>query len=208
VLTGNDDDSLDTDNGWNGNVQFLIVSQRDGRGDNGFEMSSAGVMTSPATNPTIANFTIVGSSNADPGNGLRINSGHIGRFINGVVTDIDECFRWQDAGNDNDTFDGIGTDPSFDNSLFDCAGGITNEDPDTPAALASIAAGADNTTTTSVSLINGFINDTAVDGRPAFSDLNGTVDTFFENTDYIGAVENTSDDWWADWSCGLAADDC
>ncbi len=210
VLTGNDDDSLDTDNGWNGNVQFVIVKQRDGRGDNGFEMSSAGTGISPATNPTIANFTIVGSTKAtDPGNAFRINSGHIGRFINGVVEDQDECFRWQDAGNNNATFDGIGVDPSFDNTLFDCgAGGLTIDSPETPAAVASVGAGADNTTAVDVNLINGFINDTAAAGRTAFTDLPTNVDVFFEDVSYIGAVENASDDWWDEWSCGLVADDC
>ncbi|WP_133162330.1 hypothetical protein [Hyphococcus luteus] len=210
ILTGNDDDSLDTDNGWQGNVQFIIVKQRDGRGDNGFEMSSAGTTVSPATNPTIANFTIVGTSKAtDPGNSFRINSGHIGRFINGVVEEADECFRWQDAGDGDATFDGVDIDPTFNNTLFDCGtGGLTNEDPETQVAVDAVADDATNTTSVDVNLIDGFINDSAAAGRTAFTDLPTNIDPFFEDTDYIGAVENSADDWWADWSCGLAADDC
>ena len=214
VLTGNDDDSLDTDQGWNGDAQFIIVAQRDGRGDNGFEMSSTGVGVTPATDPRIANFTIVSTTRSSgPGRGIRLNTGHIGEFFNGIVTDTtEECIRWDDTdsdtgddirpGNTNNTFE-AGFDPSFDNTLFDCAGGLARDD--FPGALASVNAGADNTTTTSVNLINGFINDTAADGRPAFGDLPGT---FLEDVDYIGAVENSSDDWWAEWTCGLAADDC
>ncbi|MAW81196.1 MAG: hypothetical protein CMI63_13235 [Parvularcula sp.] len=210
VLTGNDDDSLDTDNGWNGNAQFVIVKQRDGRGDNGFEMSSAGTAVSPATNPTIANFTIFGTTKmTDPGNAIRINSGHIGRFINGVITDEDECFRWQDAGDGNATYDGLGVDPTFNNSLFDCGtGGLTIDSPETPAAVASIGADASNTTAVDVNLIDDFINDTAAAGRTAFTDLPTNVDPFFEDVSYIGAVEDQNDDWWDEWSCGLAADDC
>ncbi len=205
VLTGNDDDSLDTDLGWNGNVQYLIVKQRDGRGDNGFEMSNAGSATLP-TDPTIANFTIVSTTRvADPGRGIRLNTGHVGRFINGVVTDSTEaCIRWDSTAGDGDaTYDGYPDDPAFDYSLFDCPTLATDALGDD-----AVAAGTMNTSTTSVSLINGFINDAAVAGRTPHPDLNGTVDTFFENTGYIGAVENSSDDWWEGWSCGLVADDC
>ncbi len=210
VLTGIDDDSLDTDNGWNGNAQFIIVKQRDGRGDNGFEMSSTGTAAPLPTNPTIANFTIFGTTKAsEPGNAFRINSGHVGRFINGVVTDADACFRWQDAGDGDATYDGVGTDPTFNNTLFDCgAGGLTIDDPETPAAVASVTDDGTNTTSVEINLINDFINDTAAAGRTAFTDLPGTIDPFFDDVDYIGAVESSSDDWWADWSCGLAADDC
>ncbi|MEO1251900.1 MAG: hypothetical protein AAFW81_06100 [Pseudomonadota bacterium] len=223
VLTGNDDDSLDTDQGWNGNVQFLIVAQRSGRGDNGFEMSSAGLGTTADTDPTIANFTIAATTRdrLSPGNGIRLNSGHRGNFINGVITDIDHCFRWQQsAGNGDTTFDS-GIDPTFVNSLFDCDAGLAraaitgSSDPDddepdnlTAVPAAMLAAGAENTDSVSVSLINGFINDGAINGRTAFTDLNTNVDAFFENTTYIGAVENAMDDWWAEWSCGLEEDDC
>ncbi len=210
VLTGNDDDSLDTDQGWDGSAQFIIVKQRDGRGDNGFEMSSTGAGVTPATNPNIGNFTILSTTRAsEPGNGIRINTGHIGRFFNGIVTDTTEaCFRWQDAGDGNATFDGVGTDPSFDNTLFDCVGGLDRADPDNPAAVASVGAGTDNTQAVSVNLISGFINDSAAAGRTAFTDPSGTIDTFFENVGYIGAVEDSNDRWWAEWSCGLEADDC
>ncbi len=207
VLTGNDDDSLDTDHGWNGNVQYIVVKQRDGRGDNGFEMSSSGAGVTPATNPTIANYTIASTTRAtEPGRGQRLNTGHIGRFINGIVTDTTEsCIRWDDPGDGNDTYDGAAADPTFENVLFDCPTLVRN---DAAGGLAAIGASASNDTTTDVNLINGFINDSAAAGVTPFSDLNTNVDSFFENTGYIGAVENSSDDWYAGWTCGLAADDC
>jgi hypothetical protein len=75
-------------------------------------------------------------------------------------------------------------------------------------AVDAVADDATNTTSVDVNLIDGFINDSAAAGRTAFTDLPTNIDPFFEDTDYIGAVENSADDWWADWSCGLAADDC
>jgi hypothetical protein len=210
VLTGNDDDSLDTDQGWNGFVQYLIVKQRSGRGDNGFEMSSTGAGVTPATNPTIANFTIVSTTRTtEPGLGLRLNTGHIGRFINGVVTDsLEACLRWDDPGDGNSTYDGVSADPTFNNTMFDCVGGLERSTPDAPGAVASVGADATNTTSTSNTLINGFINGSAESARPAFTDLPGTIDAFFDDVSHIGAVRDSSDVWWAGWTCGLAADDC
>ena len=41
VLSGNEDDSLDWDYGWTGKVQFLVIHQRAGIGDNGIEAAGA-----------------------------------------------------------------------------------------------------------------------------------------------------------------------
>ena len=41
VLSGNEDDSLDWDYGWTGKVQFLVIHQRAGIGDNGIEARAA-----------------------------------------------------------------------------------------------------------------------------------------------------------------------
>ena len=202
ILTGNDDDSLDTDNGWNGNVQYLIISQRALGGDNGMEMSSSGV--APATSPTIANFTLIGNRS----NAFRINSGHVGRFLNGVVSYGQECFRWQSSAGDgnNAAYGGVGIDPTFNSVLFDCDGGLTNEAPDTPAAVASVAADANNTTAVADTLINTFINGTNEASATPFPNLQTLpAGTFFDDVNYIGAVEDANDRWWADWSCGLEA---
>ena len=200
VLTGNDDESLDTDNGWDGAVQFMIVQQRANGGDNGFEMSSAGVGIANPTNPQISNFTLVGARTR----GIRINSGHVGRFMNGVVFYTGaECLDYETAGNDDATFDGIGTDPSFQSVVFDCAAGFSVANPNNAALDAAIAADANNDIAFTNSLVNGFVNGTNEDGVTAF-DPTG-VDPFFEAVDYVGAVEDLSDRWWADWSCGLEA---
>ncbi|WP_411818755.1 hypothetical protein [Hyphococcus sp. DH-69] len=204
VLTGNDDDSLDTDNGWTGNLQYLIITQRATGGDNAFEMSStldvADNPVTPQTNPTIANFTVVGARS----NAFRINTGHIGRFLNGVVAYDSSCLRWEDTAGDTDpsSYSGL-TDPTFNSVLFDCVS-LTNASPDTPAAVDSVNADANNSTNVSNSLINVFINGPNEAAATAF-DLTTLGDPFFEDTDYIGAVKDANDRWWADWSCGLEA---
>ncbi|HAE28499.1 MAG TPA: hypothetical protein DCG58_15145, partial [Hyphomonas adhaerens] len=61
VLTGNDDDSIDTDNGYNGHIQYAIVVQRAAGGDNITEASSVSSSVTPQSNPIISNFTFVGN---------------------------------------------------------------------------------------------------------------------------------------------------
>ncbi|MEZ5893080.1 MAG: hypothetical protein R3C58_08045 [Parvularculaceae bacterium] len=204
VLTGNDDESLDTDNGWSGLVQFLIIVQRASGGDNGMEMSSAGVGVALPTNPTIANFTMISHHS----NAFRINTGHVGRFINGIVAHDSgvECIEWAStAGNGTSaTYDGLNVDPTFNSVVFDC-GGANLAETNTAAALASVAADANNNAAFSETLINGFINGPSETSAAEFgSSLNG-LNGFFVDTDYVGAVKDANDRWWAGWSCGLEA---
>ncbi|NQY38882.1 MAG: hypothetical protein HRT80_02155 [Henriciella sp.] len=205
VLTGNDDDSVDTDTGYQGNIQFAIITQRPNSGDNLFEASSTtgpGVPLAERSNYNISNFTAIGF---ERGNGLRLNEGTVGQYMNGVVVEEAECFRWQDAGNDNATFEAA-EDPSFNSVLFDCSAlsAANSTANGTTVAPLALAADANNIETTNT-LTSTFINGATEAGVTAFDA--STVDPFFIATDYIGAVEDASDTWWQGWSCGLEASD-
>ncbi|MEE2565755.1 hypothetical protein [Hyphobacterium marinum] len=202
VLTGNDDDSIDTDNGYQGNIQFAIVVQRDAGGDNIVEASSAAPGVTPLSNANVANFTFVARSGG--GNGFRLNTGTVGRYVNGVLFEQgDECFRYQDsAGNGTAGYQGVGQDPSFDSVLFDCTAGLATANSEAGTAEAAVAGGTNNVTganSLSGTFING-ANETAV---TAFDVT--TLDPWFQATTYAGAVQNNADRWWAGWSCGLEA---
>ena len=54
-------------------------------------------------------------------------------------------------------------------------------------------------TNTVLTFING-ANENAVTPVAAAS-----VYSFFQNTTYIGAVQNAADTWWQGWTCGLTA---
>ncbi|MEL6692948.1 MAG: hypothetical protein AAFQ12_07910 [Pseudomonadota bacterium] len=205
VLTGNDDDSVDTDTGYQGNIQFAIITQRPSSGDNLFEASSTtgpSVPLAERSNYNISNFTAIGF---ERGNGLRLNEGTVGQYMNGVVVDEAECFRWQDAGNDNATFEAA-EDPSFNSVLFDCSAlsAANSTANGTTVAPLALAADANNVETTNT-LTSTFINGATEAGVTAFDA--SSVDPFFIATDYIGAVEDASDTWWQGWSCGLEASD-
>ena len=201
VLTGEDDDSLDTDNGYNGSLQYIIVKQRAAGGDNMVEASSVAGIT-PASNAKVSNFTFVGDAG---GNAFRLNTGTIGTYVNGVVTETAECFRWEDSAGNGVAGYQAGVDPAFNSVLFDCAGGLEVAGSDIGAASAALAAGTDNSTATASTLINTFINGAAESAVTAF-DVTG-LSSDLEPVDYIGAVENATDTWWQGWSCGLEASD-
>ncbi|MCR5881101.1 TonB-dependent receptor plug domain-containing protein [Phenylobacterium sp. J367] len=84
IITGADDDSIDTDEGWQGGIQFLIARQRANGGDRVFEQSSVGVQTALPSRPVIANYTAIGSTRTGAGDIQILNTGTSGRFVNGI----------------------------------------------------------------------------------------------------------------------------
>ncbi|NWG91210.1 MAG: hypothetical protein HXY21_01695, partial [Parvularculaceae bacterium] len=203
VLTGNKDDSLDTDNGWGGSLQFLIVVQNATIGDNVVEASSVAPNVAPFSDANVSNFTFVG----DRSNAFRLNTGTRGKYVNGVVAYGKECFRWETTAGDGVAGFAAGVDPEFNSVLFDCALGLATAASDVTAATDSVAADANNSTSVADTLIQTFVNGAAESGRPAFDAT--TLSPFFTSVNYIGAVKDASDRWWAGWSCGLeAGSDC
>jgi len=68
VLTGNRDDSVDWDEGWQGNLQFVLVIQEDANTTQGnaIEADSEGnVINGDFSTPTIANATFIGGGEQD-----------------------------------------------------------------------------------------------------------------------------------------------
>lgn len=192
VLTGNDDDSLDTDTGWDGAIQYGIILQRAGGGDRMNEWSS--ISRQPFSNPKIANFTYVGR--AGGGAAITINQGTQAEFYNLVVTrpaggteDGQVCYRINDEN----------TTGTFGSVHFSCPVPFHDD-----AAEASFLAGTNVTAQGTSSLTDTFINGAEENAVPAFLGL-PTVDPFFEQVDYIGGVRDASDTWWQGWTCNLTA---
>lgn len=219
VLTGNDDDSFDTDSGWRGAAQFGIVYQRTGGGDFGFETSSRGTNTADYfTRPTYANWTIVMRSTAGR-DAIVHNTGHVGRVYNTVLrSEINQqCLNLANAVTLNNP-NGVGGNGPLYNSVFfscnggnfDAGGGLT-----TAEVEAQVALGANNVLNGTSTLVNGFINGanenavtastfpTSLNAGVGLGGSNTFITGFLTEVDYIGAVRDASDDWYAGWSCGL-----
>ncbi|MFC4728790.1 hypothetical protein [Coralloluteibacterium thermophilus] len=196
VLTGNDDDSLDADTGWNGTVQFGIVLQRPGGGDRMAEFSS--INRTPASNPKFANFTMVGRASSSVA--IIMNQGMNAQWYNLVVTRPAE-------GN---TGDGLGcldvddatTTGQFHSVFFACPQPFVDDANGQAAALFN--AGTNNVPNGTSSLTDIFVNGPNENAVPAFQGL-PTVSSYFQQVDYIGGVRDASDTWWQGWTCGLTA---
>lgn len=194
MLTGNDDDSLDTDTGWRGAVQFAIVRQAPTRGDRGFEFSSAGNQAL-FTRPIISNATIIGRTDGAGGDGIVLNTGHALQLYNSVVSKPSgTCFDLDDAAT-------VTNGPTF-NSVYLSCGTTFRADGNQDAATSGIfATGSNNSAggTTLNGVVNG-TNEAAVTATPVNS-----VNGFLTDTSYIGAVRDSSDTWYAGWTCGISA---
>ncbi len=85
VLSGNEDDSLDWDFGWSGKVQFLVIHQRAGFGDNGIEGagSPSSETAEPRTAPVLTNVTMIGREGG--GRAMTLKEGTRGKMTNFIV---------------------------------------------------------------------------------------------------------------------------
>lgn len=192
VVTGADDDSLDTDTGWNGSLQFGIVVQRAGGGDRMNEWSS--IRRTPYSNPKVANITYVGRAGSSAS--FTFNQGTQAEVYNSVVTRPaggtglgNTCLQIADEN----------TTAKFGSVHFSCPEPFADQ-----RAADAFNAGPNNVARGTSSLTNIFVNGPQETAVPAFQGL-PTVDSFFRQVDYIGGVRNSSDNWWQGWTCNLTA---
>ncbi len=176
VLTGNADDSLDWTDGWQGNIQYLQIDQADDAGDNGIEADNreGDENAQPRSMPGLANMTI----NGNPGErGIRLRRGTGALVYNSYVNGNATCL---DVSGESVAL--LGTDIIFDGVSLDCDSAVDGDNPPLQAYLDSA----------NVSQDGGFV---------APANLSG--DDFFDDTDYIGAVQDAANDWVAGWTVGM-----
>lgn len=208
VLTNNDDDDLDYDEGYQGNIQHvLIIKDQDpartgafGSNDpRGIEGNSSDEDYVPQTKATIANATVYGSivSNAGGEPGVRLRGSLTTDLYNTVVANFtDACVRIDYSDTDGD--ETTAKEPSVVNLTnvlaSDCATTFNKEAPDSQVGLVEEVAAFDAAwalTNTAATVTAPTI--TAVDNGSGFA---------FDATTYIGAVEPgtaAASAWYADW---------
>lgn len=210
VITGAEDDALDTDVGYKGNVQFLIAVQRAGGavGDSMLEIDSNGNEDAvPRQNVALSNFTFV--QRAVPANtaAVLMRGGADYRLMNGVISAPNTaCIRINSATTmqaANAALDEAGP-PKFDSVAMQCSatpflgtGGVTSADVQT-----LFNNGTNNNSAFTTSLASTFINGANETARTAFNA--SAVNAFFVNTAYVGAVRDAADTWYAGWACNSA----
>ena len=101
VLTANKDDSVDWDNGFRGNLQYVLIKHapNDGEANRAIEADNDGSTPNkqPQSNPTLANVTIIGNAfdTADKDSeGIYLREGTRAQLHNFVVTNAGgECLE-------------------------------------------------------------------------------------------------------------------
>lgn len=197
IITGADDDSIDTDEGWRGGIQYLIARQRANGGDRIFEMSSVGVQASLNSQPKIANYTAIGSGRTGAGDIQILNTGTGGRFINGIHTSANTATACLDI----DTASTQAAAPRWDSVVLACTTAFRNDTDVDGAAVAALFNAGTNNSSTHTSTLSGFVNGSNETGRVATNPQ--TIYAAFDATTYIGAVRDANDNWWQGWTCGL-----
>ncbi|UZK70238.1 hypothetical protein OKW76_04080 [Sphingomonas sp. S1-29] len=221
VITGSDDDSVDTDVGWKGFIQFVIAAQRPNNIQSDSYMmeidSNGNEDALPRQNGRIANFTFIHRSTGVNA-AIRLRGGADFTFVNGIVTSNQPCLNIV-AGTEanggkstiraaNAALDEEGP-PRFNSVYFACSAlsatttqsnvTVTNDEQ-----AAIVAAGTNNVTNgTAAAALNGLLPGTGAAGVTAFNaaTLNPSGSSFFVQTSYIGAVNGSTDTWYQGWTC-------
>lgn len=205
VATGADDDSMDVDTGAQMNVQYALLLPRSGKGDALFEIDSNGAETdTPRTKLHVTNFVaiqpVTSADNEANDQAAALFRGNADVTLsNGlIVAPANECIRMNGSGTTPATltarsvqlqcnatkFLGSGSFTASQVSGFFGSGSTNNSDAFTP-------------TLTSL-----FINGANETGVSAFA-ANSLI-PFFDSVSWIGAVRNSSDTWYAGWTCNSA----
>lgn len=207
VLTNNDDDDIDFDEGYMGNIQYAIVRKDPNKaapsGSNdprGIEANSSDAAYVPETNAVLANILIIGSAvnnNASSQEGqqpgMRLRGALTVAIYNTAVRDFDTgCIRIDDASVNNML---IPSNVTLVNVLGECLDSYY----DKRAADTEVNSGATSVTVDSAYALLDSAASVAAPGIPAMNNGSGFV---FENTNYVGAVKPgtaAADAWWAGW---------
>ncbi|WP_428266709.1 hypothetical protein [Haliangium sp.] len=214
VISGANDDSLDWDIGYRGNIQFLIINQLAGVGDNGIEADNNGdsLDAEPRSAPTIYNATMVGTPDS---RGMRLREGTWGFMRNLVLmnfgvaaVDVNDAETAAGTGDgslsiESSLFFDIGSDGA---SYFEAESGDTDDDGNFDEIMYFTDAARNNLFGMDP-LLGDPENQTNPDFVPgAGSPLAGAGvappagDAFFDAVDYIGAIAPGGPDWTADWT--------
>jgi hypothetical protein len=221
VITGADDDTLDTDFGYKGFIQFLIGIQRpQSLGTNGDTMIEADTAAevagaenfTPRQFTRLSNFTFIQTRTGT--RAIHLRGGTDYALVNGVVVAPGTCLD-VDAAENNSTVQATGPDeagpPIIRSVLFACTP-FADPDSDTLEQQTLDAnANQNNQIGYTSTLTNLFVNGTA---ETAATPYNATLlNTSFvvapypagnftqPSPNYVGAVRDANDIWYRGWTC-------
>lgn len=209
IVVGSEDDSIDTDTGVKANLQYVIAVSRANAGDTIIEADSDNGKEDelPRQNTQISNATFV-YNGATQDQAIRIRGGADYAIVNSVLVDATgatPCLRIDQLQTTRQA-DAALKDrgpPVFNSFVLDCATPFREgEDVTIADAQAIFDAGQNNNAGYTSTLTGLFINGSNESGVPAFDPT--ALSSFFDAVDYIGAVRDDADTWYAGWTCNSA----
>ena len=228
VLTGNEDDNFDSDVGYRGTVQYVISAQRAGNdiGDgfletdsNGGSAANNGEDALPRQYLKMANFTYIHrSTTGSNGSAMLLRGGADLTLVNGlIVAPTNSCLRNDSTTTVRDADAALedAGKPRYISVAMQCNGTPYkgSRGVDATAVQSIFEAGPNSTISYNPSLTSLFINGATETALTATDPK--TIDAAFDTTNYVGAVKDSSDNWYAGWTCnsvtasfGSASGDC
>jgi hypothetical protein len=202
VIIGADDDSLDTDFGYKGANQFVIVNQRSGGGDRIVEADTSGNgNNTPRSYPKFANVTAISRRSADA---LLLRGGTDFALLNSVVTGSPICIDIDDGAVTMQAAGAAAEEagpPIFRSVFLSCATTARDEADVSAAAINALLTGNNNVAAGTSSLQNIFVNGANESGVAVTNPT--SFSSFLQSVPYIGAVRDAGDLWFQGWTCGL-----
>ncbi|MDA8681384.1 hypothetical protein N9M08_02480 [Porticoccaceae bacterium] len=207
VLTNNDDDDIDFDEGYQGNIQYALIIKNQtpdatpvGSNDpRGIELNSSDDDHTPETAGVIANVTIIGGDAANYAEeyGMRLRGSVTAAIHNSAVTGYDvTCARIDDSDTDGDSSTPkLDTPITLNNFLCDTAGvAFLKEQPVEGSTVIEEGISFDE----NLAIVN---TSALLDVPTAIAAYDNGSAFIFDETRYIGAVDpSASVAWWADWT--------
>jgi hypothetical protein len=227
VLTGNQDDNIDWDNGFRGRIQHVFIQHdvNSGEANRAFEGDNDGTTPEkePQSNPTISNVTIMGNNfdTADKDSeGIYLREGTAAKIYNTVITgpgEMGECLEFEGGKTTSETVNNANDSKIvMQNVVLACTNGEnfknskatqgTDDKSDDTTLLdleAWFLAETSNSISTSVLISSTGIPDS---NSPLIATTAGqdvsAVDTWFDETSHVGAFDGDTD-WRQGWAFGF-----
>jgi hypothetical protein len=193
ISTDNSDDSFDWTEGWTGKGQFMVAYQTDAA-TLGYECDCLMECDNNANNneltpiscPVLANVTLIGNKSTTTKRGVRLRAGTYVELYNTLVTGKPECLTTETTFTENSLLSGT--------SVLDyvhLANTVTSKEGIYSEAF--FTSNQNNAINQDLSFSSKYIG--IVAGGANMS----TVDSFFENASYKGAVDPTNN-WTNGWA--------
>ncbi|MDC0718655.1 hypothetical protein [Nannocystis bainbridge] len=213
LVTGAQDDSIDSDQGYTGSLQHVVLLQDPAAGNYAFELSNQAdnLDAEPRTAPKFVNVTAIGTAAGGDidtqSAGVRLKEGVAAEFYNAIFVGFHNAAieLTEGATETVATAGGI----VFKNSLF--SGNSAVDDGATPYVVG------EGSTFDLEGFVEGAGNSNLIDTDPQLTSLDFTAPNFapadgsplrgagaapagFDAADYIGGVANAEGDWTLGWS--------